>query len=207
MSRSAAAFFWQNLTSQTFTLLDDLAKIFTGSPTTEPVEVTTTATPEESEATDSLTTPATPAEGEPSSSSATLDMSIAQLSLEAEGTAVAAEEAALASASFSTPEYYFPKDGQQSDWHGPHPLFDLEQLGIDRRLVRSPAKFSVSEHDLTGHLTTSQLVNRKKQLKMYRCWMQVRARKLLEHTGDESVSRQPAGYTRPVMLEERLKKD
>lgn len=117
-------------------LTDDLAKIFTGSPTTAPVEVMTTAAPEE-EPTDGMTTPATPAEGEPFSSPAALDASIAQLSLEQEGAAVEAEEAALVSASFSTPEYYFPSDGQQSDWHPPHPLFDLEQLGIDRRLVRS----------------------------------------------------------------------
>jgi tRNAThr (cytosine32-N3)-methyltransferase len=32
----------------------------------------------------------------------------------------------------------------------PHPLFDIEQLGIDRRLI----------------------VNRKRQIKMYRVWMQ-----------------------------------
>ena len=38
----------------------------------------------------------------------------------------------------------------------PHPLFAIEQLGIDRRL----------------------LVNRKRQLKMYRVWMQGKFRKL-----------------------------
>jgi tRNAThr (cytosine32-N3)-methyltransferase len=38
----------------------------------------------------------------------------------------------------------------------PHPLFTIEQLGIDRRL----------------------LVNRKRQLKMYRVWMQGKFRKI-----------------------------
>ena len=38
----------------------------------------------------------------------------------------------------------------------PHPLFAIEQLGVDRRL----------------------LVNRKRQLKMYRVWMQGKFRKL-----------------------------
>jgi tRNAThr (cytosine32-N3)-methyltransferase len=38
----------------------------------------------------------------------------------------------------------------------PHPLFKIEQLGVDRRL----------------------LVNRKRQLKMYRVWMQGKFRKL-----------------------------
>lgn len=38
----------------------------------------------------------------------------------------------------------------------PHPLFTTEQLGVDRRLI----------------------VNRKRQLKMYRVWMQGKFRKL-----------------------------
>ena len=40
--------------------------------------------------------------------------------------------------------------------YSPHPLFAIEQLGVDRRL----------------------LVNRKRQLKMYRVWMQGKFRKL-----------------------------
>jgi hypothetical protein len=140
------------------TPLDDLAKIFTGAPTTSPVEVTTTAAPEE-DAAECLTTPATPAEGEPtgtSSAPAALDASIAALSLEAEGTAVAAEEAALASASFSTPEYYFPSG--QSEWHPPHPLFDLEQLGIDRRLVRPPRLPSFAAMHASRDLTSPSVL-------------------------------------------------
>jgi len=43
----------------------------------------------------------------------------------------------------------------------PHPLFVIDQLGVDRRMM----------------------VNRKRQLKMYRIWMQVKARKLV--TTDE----------------------
>lgn len=39
---------------------------------------------------------------------------------------------------------------------GAHPLFAVEQLGVDRRLI----------------------VNRKRQLKMYRVWMQGKFRKL-----------------------------
>lgn len=45
----------------------------------------------------------------------------------------------------------------------PHPLFTTEQLGIDRRL----------------------LVNRKRQLKMYRVWMQGKFRKI--EGGDPGV--------------------
>lgn len=58
-----------------------------------------------------------------------------------------------------------PSSGPSSDVHHnllrplahcpPHPLFTIEQLGIDRRL----------------------LVNRKRQLKMYRIWMQGKFRK------------------------------
>ncbi|KAG2345928.1 methyltransferase [Suillus weaverae] len=59
----------------------------------------------------------------------------------------------------------FPSSGLSSDVHHnllrplahcpPHPLFTIEQLGVDRRL----------------------LVNRKRQLKMYRIWMQGKFRK------------------------------
>lgn len=35
-----------------------------------------------------------------------------------------------------TPSKYFPQGGK-SEWHGDHPLFEFEQLGVDRRLVRS----------------------------------------------------------------------
>jgi tRNAThr (cytosine32-N3)-methyltransferase len=58
-----------------------------------------------------------------------------------------------------------PSSGSSSDVHHnllrplahcpPHPLFTIEQLGVDRRL----------------------LVNRKRQLKMYRIWMQGKFRK------------------------------
>jgi hypothetical protein len=37
---------------------------------------------------------------------------------------------------------------------------------------------------------------------MYRCWMQVRARKLLDGQGSGT-----SGGSRPVMLEDRFKKD
>lgn len=59
-----------------------------------------------------------------------------------------------------------PSPGPSSDVHHnllrplaqclPHPLFTIEQLGVDRRL----------------------LVNRKRQLKMYRIWMQAKFRKV-----------------------------
>ncbi|CAL1714483.1 unnamed protein product [Somion occarium] len=44
----------------------------------------------------------------------------------------------------------------EKDTQSPHPLFSMEQLGVDRRLI----------------------VNRKRQLKMYRVWMQGKFRKL-----------------------------
>lgn len=112
--------------------LDDLATIFTGSPTTAPVEVTTTTAPEDS-ATSDLTNPPTPSAGVPPPSSSELDESLNNLSLE-QTEDQQGEEAKLAQAQFNTPEYYFPKG--LSEWHGPHPLFEMEQLGIDRRLVR-----------------------------------------------------------------------
>jgi tRNAThr (cytosine32-N3)-methyltransferase len=62
--------------------------------------------------------------------------------------------------------YFFDRDELADLWSGKlttdgeagtvQPSFDVEELGVDRRL----------------------LVNRAKQLKMYRCWMQGRFRKL-----------------------------
>ena len=46
--------------------------------------------------------------------------------------------------------------GSPAPKEGAHPLFGIEQLGVDRRLI----------------------VNRKRQLKMYRVWMQGKFRKL-----------------------------
>jgi tRNAThr (cytosine32-N3)-methyltransferase len=63
--------------------------------------------------------------------------------------------------------YFFEKDELAEIWNGKlsepvegeapglQPSFEIEELGVDRRL----------------------LVNRAKQLKMYRCWMQGRFRK------------------------------
>lgn len=133
--------------------------------------------------TDGLTTPATPAEGESSSAATPADIGDSLATLALEDSTAAADEAALAGASYSTPEYYFPSG--PSDWHPAHPLFDLEQLGIDRRLVSTVSLPSAQSHrpcaDPTSRASPqTQLVNRKKQLKMYRCWMQVRARKVLD---------------------------
>lgn len=47
---------------------------------------------------------------------------------------------------------------QPATTEGLHPLFSIEQLGVDRRLI----------------------VNRKRQLKMYRVWMQGKFRKVSE---------------------------
>ena len=46
--------------------------------------------------------------------------------------------------------------GSPAPKEGAHPLFGIEQLGVDRRLI----------------------VNRKRQLKMYRVWMQGKFRKV-----------------------------
>lgn len=70
----------------------------------------------------------------------------------------------------------------------PMPLFRIDQLGVDRRMVRcifGRADCFISQDAdscvcVCVLLTPEQLVNRKRQLKMYRIWMQVKARKLAE---------------------------
>lgn len=52
-----------------------------------------------------------------------------------------------------------------------HPLFSVEQLGVDRRL----------------------LVNRKRQLKMYRVWMQGKFRKLFLQDAESVQSQSENG--------------
>ncbi|KAL7418072.1 S-adenosyl-L-methionine-dependent methyltransferase [Mrakia frigida] len=114
---------------------DDLARIFTGKPAPFPVEVHTTSSPATKDETEGTSTPATPGEAEVVEDAST------------------SASATAPSASTATSTSTFP-----SPWHPPHPLFSLEQLGVDRRL----------------------LVNRKKQLKMYRVWMQVKVKKILD---------------------------
>ncbi|KAJ9120102.1 hypothetical protein QFC22_003000 [Naganishia vaughanmartiniae] len=74
-------------------------------------------------------------------------------------TAVDAEgESHLPIADEGTASLLDPFAGAHADLGIPdHPLFKIDQLGVDRRM----------------------LVNRKKQLRMYRIWMQVKARKLV----------------------------
>lgn len=68
--------------------------------------------------------------------------------------------------------YFFEKDELAQIWSGEgasaapgSPGFEIISLGVDRRL----------------------LVNRAKQLKMYRCWMQGRFRKAAEATGSSAI--------------------
>lgn len=119
--------------------LDELALIFTGS-RASPAQKTSTLTEVVDEDEDNEPTPSQT----PSSLSYTLA-----------DTSDPGSDATL----------NFPSSGLSSDVHHnllrplahcpPHPLFTIEQLGVDRRL----------------------LVNRKRQLKMYRIWMQGKFRK------------------------------
>jgi hypothetical protein len=62
----------------------------------------------------------------------------------------------------------------------PHPLFVIDQLGVDRRMVslHTPLFKGLSKMLTWLRFPRFQMVNRKRQLKMYRIWMQVKARKL-----------------------------
>jgi tRNAThr (cytosine32-N3)-methyltransferase len=62
---------------------------------------------------------------------------------------------------YSATDYVRPSDVTDTSVRLQHPLFATKQLGVDRRL----------------------LVNRKRQLKMYRVWMQGQFRKI-DHSGE-----------------------
>jgi tRNAThr (cytosine32-N3)-methyltransferase len=66
-------------------------------------------------------------------------------------------------------------DGDEEESKGP--MFVIDQLGVDRRMVRRVANWA---HKVCrGGADGEQLVNRKERLKMYRIWMQVKARKVV----------------------------
>jgi tRNAThr (cytosine32-N3)-methyltransferase len=124
-------------------ITDELALLFTGSPVPSTQKTTeTTRVVEESEADDmtspevspSPTPPAPKPEIDPPSDDSTAESSVSTTS------------SISIHPNLSSPLAHCP----------PHPLFSIEQLGVDRRL----------------------LVNRKRQLKMYRVWMQGKFRKL-----------------------------
>ncbi|KAI0794363.1 methyltransferase [Fomes fomentarius] len=137
--------------------LDELALLFTGTlaPAAyreqRPVQVI-----EENETDDTDPTPSAPLQTPP------------ELSHDTSGAATSSlgdAESSLASLSTTdTPKHTPPKAGAVHPIlqtplplkEGAHPLFAVEQLGVDRRLI----------------------VNRKRQLKMYRVWMQGKFRKL-----------------------------
>lgn len=130
-----------------FFSLDDLATIFTGSPMSDLTQVDTTTTTIESE--EALSPNATPGATTPSIEPNTKHPSIINNSI-------------LDGSSSGDPSR--PTSPPQEDVTYPspdcsslqHPLFVIEQLGVDNRL----------------------LVNRKRQLKMHRVWMQGKFDKL-----------------------------
>ncbi|CED83267.1 Predicted methyltransferase [Phaffia rhodozyma] len=148
---------------------DDLSKIFTGRSITSPVDVTTTTTTAPNGIDDGpslspsqVNTPQPPSPSPILPDMNALSAAVDKLAMSGEESIVektteSQQDQQQLTAQEGTNSVYFPEDGK-SKWHGEHPLFEFEQLGVDRRL----------------------LVNRKKQLKMYRVWMQVKARKLLK---------------------------
>ncbi|OJT02955.1 tRNA(Thr) (cytosine(32)-N(3))-methyltransferase [Trametes pubescens] len=136
--------------------LDEFALLFTGSPAPAASKANTTIKVEE-EADD-------PSDSDPSTTRPVPDTSQTQSSIQSTPT-LAEVEAPLSSLSVGTTENTPQKTGvvhpvlaQSSAIDGSHPLFAIEQLGVDRRLI----------------------VNRKRQLKMYRVWMQGKFRKASE---------------------------
>ncbi|EIW59850.1 methyltransferase [Trametes versicolor FP-101664 SS1] len=135
--------------------LDELALLFTGSPAPA-ASKTSTAIQVVEEADD-------PSDSDPSTRSAP---GISQPQSPGQSTPTLADvEESLSSLSVGTSEDTPQKAGavhptlaQPSTTNGSHPLFSIEQLGVDRRLI----------------------VNRKRQLKMYRVWMQGKFRKASE---------------------------
>lgn len=135
--------------------VDELALLFTGSPAPA-ASKTSTAIQVVEEADD-------PSDSDPSTRSAP---GISQPQSPGQSTPTLADvEESLSSLSVGTSEDTPQKAGavhptlaQPSTTNGSHPLFSIEQLGVDRRLI----------------------VNRKRQLKMYRVWMQGKFRKASE---------------------------
>jgi tRNAThr (cytosine32-N3)-methyltransferase len=134
---------------------DDLARIFTGKSAPFPVEVTTStapadetslSTPLDSPSAESLSPNPEAVTSSSSSSSSTAPPGLSQLSLDVEtpSTSTPTTDSVRFPAGIqpttpsSTPSPYFPSES--SPWHPPHPLFDLVQLGVDRRLVRPLSK-------------------------------------------------------------------
>lgn len=123
-------------------MTDELALLFTGSRVSSAHKTTdTTQVAEESEADDVTCLEASPSPQLPASIPET-DPHNADLTT----------EPVPNSRSYVHPNLY-----TQLAHCPPHPLFAIEQLGVDRRL----------------------LVNRKRQLKMYRVWMQGKFQKLV----------------------------
>jgi len=137
------------------TFTDDLAKIFTGAPVPETTETTST-TVENTEAETPGT--ATPLGHEPQQS-----VRVSPASTPAVETSVKPEESSQSSPSKDTSEERTetPEPEQLAAPHPStlnHPLFDIAQLGVDNRLI----------------------VNRKRQIKMHRVWMQGKFIKLAQ---------------------------
>lgn len=127
---------------------DELALLFTGSPAPATSRETSAVQIIEEADDPDPTSPAlyTPEEQSGASTPTLADVEVSSTpSATSEHTAQAAPGAIHPILTASV----MPKEGM-------HPLFSIEQLGVDRRLI----------------------VNRKRQLKMYRVWMQGKFRKL-----------------------------
>lgn len=122
--------------------IDELALLFTGSPVPESLQTTTTTTQQdEDEDETDVSASHTPQAASPQPSTPEPDS-------RPSGEDTEAQQAA------STPIIHPILQSSPL----PHPLFSVEALGVDRRLI----------------------VNRKRQLKMYRVWMQGKFKKLGE---------------------------
>ncbi|PSS31124.1 hypothetical protein PHLCEN_2v2348 [Hermanssonia centrifuga] len=126
--------------------LDELSLLFTGSPLPPLFQTTNSETTVEEDESGAQEVVDTPPDVTRSSSSAPSTLNTN----------------ARASPGPSSPKPYTPiihpslRNSSEDTPSLPHPLFAIEQLGVDRRLI----------------------VNRKRQLKMYRVWMQGKFRKL-----------------------------
>jgi len=129
--------------------LDELALLFTGLPVASTQKTTeSTQVVEETDSANGLTEPETSSSSHLSTPDTTSDV------VDGDSTEATSQEVLTSSTVPSTSIH--PNLASPLSNCPPHPLFAIEQLGIDRRL----------------------LVNRKRQLKMYRVWMQGKFQKL-----------------------------
>jgi tRNAThr (cytosine32-N3)-methyltransferase len=137
--------------------LDELALIFTGSQA-RPSQVTNTISTDVAEDDEESSPKSSSLEGEPrlDTEFASINNIVNNSDLDSQSSIAELSGIDSAARPQTSDAWINPKLLSPLSGCPPHPLFATEQLGIDRRL----------------------LVNRKRQLKMYRVWMQGKFRKV-----------------------------